>query len=88
MHCGKNRCADRQGISAAIARTARSGAATTTGTNWFYRGYTKSRARAGINIVYGYSATGGQKTFFHEKFQGIVFKNLVAVFWLIQSQSQ
>ena len=49
----------KQGLSAAITRTARSGTATTTGANWFYRGDTESRTWTGVNIVDGNFPTGG-----------------------------
>ena len=75
-------------VSTAVSGTAGAGAATAAGADRFYRGNTKTGPWAGINVVHSDPAAGCEKTLFHQKLEGIVLENLVAVFWLIQSQSQ
>lgn len=75
-------------ISSTIPRTAGTGTASAARAYRFNRGDTESGAWSGINIIDGNPATGSEQAFFDQEFQRIVFKNFVAVFWLIQSQSQ
>ncbi len=75
-------------VSTATSGTAGAGTATAAGADRFDGGNTKTGPRAGINVVYGDSAAGGEKALLYQKLEGIILENLIAVFWLIQSQSQ
>ncbi|MBU1234686.1 MAG: hypothetical protein KKD01_16955 [Proteobacteria bacterium] len=74
--------------SAAAARSARTGTASSTSANGVGGSYSESGAGACVDKFDTDCTAGTHQTFFYEKFKAIVFKNIVVIFWLIQSQSQ
>lgn len=83
----EKRCQCRD-ASTAGAGSAGAGAATAAGADRFDRGDAEAGTRPGVDVIDGDPAGRGEKALLDQKFEGVVLEDFVAVFWLIQSQSQ